>query len=292
MTRKVLKISLAVLLLLGTKALDITTSLKDVKPLAVGSGTSPPKNSASVTLPKPTESSQSTEDSATTNDRSSLQQPNEAGVDVTQPPERSAFYGLSNSWFNDFSSNFADLSTNFHSTVNCSEPNNPSLLFNIGTDGTGYPVVAITNELNQRPAFGQFLVQEVPGPIVVPPDPVFDTANRTCPGVAQNVFSFNSALRGPCWVLQGFQDPLFTVTCQLGDCIGCSNSYSTSTTTHVGSTVTFKYKCIPQYKSISVWAYCPLVGFPAIIREQVIVPSFCSCVQTPCTKTTVSYGGW
>ncbi|KAK6172676.1 hypothetical protein SNE40_016287 [Patella caerulea] len=196
-------------------------------------------------------------------------------------------------------------------TLSCPNPNNPAGVFELDTSPAleaGYPVQLIAAELVNRQNLASVLAQEIPAQsgldLTLPADLPFEAAEPKCAISARNVWTFKSQQnRGICWVLQGFQDPVFAINCVSPVCKGCDSTQS-NLNTGVSSVFNndfwksfhlpgfpFSHSPLPAYKNIctprfrvrTIWAYCPVApGALKVVREQLIVPSGCSCRRVKC----------
>ncbi|ESP02380.1 hypothetical protein LOTGIDRAFT_238004, partial [Lottia gigantea] len=199
-------------------------------------------------------------------------------------------------------------------TPSCPNPNDPSAVFELTSTPeleANYPLTLIANELATRSQLATVLASEIPAQsglnLEIPVDEPFDTAETKCATKTSNVWTFTSAQnRGVCWVLQGFQDAVFAVNCVNPVCKGCDsqksqlNSFTSWEQNFWASfnfpnfpkadsgfyqtqSTSYKNICVPRFEVRTIWAYCPLIADPLkIVREQIILPSACSCKKIRC----------
>nr|KAG5702660.1 hypothetical protein BaRGS_013297 [Batillaria attramentaria] len=184
----------------------------------------------------------------------------------------------------------------------CPSPTNHSLIYDLNPDSAGYPAGDIGNEIVNSGPLQDCLARQVlrpndPPTILVEPFELTD--NVTCPFDQLRLWQYQSqTINAMCWVLQYFQENILYRICNTRFCKNCTDSPATKTKTRgygkrnqgVAQRDNRKQKfCITEYRTVSLWAYCPtLPAGTRIIRDRIIVPFACSCQTSMLTMICIS----
>ncbi|XP_070196847.1 uncharacterized protein [Littorina saxatilis] len=166
----------------------------------------------------------------------------------------------------------------------CPSPQDQSFVYQFNPDSTGYPAALIGQALLIDPVIRDCLTREIvlesdPPTVII--EPFRLTANATCPFTQLRLYSYQSQAAGSlCWIMQNFQELVLYRVCSERFCMNCKNKNQ-----GFGSIAdqTSQKLCITDYRTESVWAFCPsLIQGQQIIRDRIIVPIACNCQSVRC----------
>ncbi|KAK7097741.1 uncharacterized protein [Littorina saxatilis] len=179
----------------------------------------------------------------------------------------------------------------FRQAVICPTPLDQTSIYQPVSDGTGYPAGAVGQEiasplnLQLRACLAREVVTAVTGPIPVS-EPFRNTVSPTCPYTQLRLWRYQSlSQRAECWVLQNFGDFVLYRTCTNKFCSNARNSFHglSGFNSPAGAGTNVQKLCIPDYRAVSFWAYCPL-NRPGLrlVRDRIILPITCNCQGVRC----------
>ncbi|KAK7097743.1 uncharacterized protein [Littorina saxatilis] len=170
------------------------------------------------------------------------------------------------------------------SVLVCPSAIDQSFAYQLNPDSALYPATVIGPELVQSPLFNvitnAIVLPEDPPQVLVQPFQL--RSNATCPFTQLRLYGYQS-LRfvSQCWVLQNFGDLIFYRQCD-GDrrCRGCQSQSS-----RFNRNPSSQKLCMPEYRVVNFWAYCPSLPFGnRFVRDKIIVPMACTCQDVPCDR--------
>ncbi|KAK7097744.1 uncharacterized protein [Littorina saxatilis] len=163
----------------------------------------------------------------------------------------------------------------------CPSPIDQSAIYQLNEDlQDPIDFSAIVNELGLNPnltscLFRQLLVPGEPPQVIV--EDFLQQAKATCPSTEQRLMRYESVrFSGQCFVLN-VGDVIVYKECSANrHCQGCQDYSSRSTSQKL---------CIPEYRAVNFWAYCPSQSpGKRFVRDKIIIPVACNCLDVPCER--------